>query len=76
MLKEASTTIPIVMGLIPILLATDWLPAWRDLAGTLLDFRPFTRIKRQTTGALKEIVPKLSRVAVLGSSTLPGNAQT
>ena len=25
---------------------------------------------------LKEIVPKLSRVAVLGSSTLPGNAQT
>jgi putative ABC transport system substrate-binding protein len=25
---------------------------------------------------LKEIVPKLSRVAVLGTSTLPGNAQT
>ena len=25
---------------------------------------------------LKEIVPKLSRVVVLGSSTLPGNAQT
>ena len=31
--------------------------------------------ERETTGAVKEIVPKLSRVAIIGNSTNPGDAQ-
>ncbi|HEX9273003.1 MAG TPA: ABC transporter substrate-binding protein [Candidatus Binatia bacterium] len=76
-LKEATTTIPIVMGF-----HTD--PVGTGLAASLA--RPCENITGLSVLSpelggkrlelLKEIVPKLSRVAVLGSSTLPGNAQT
>ena len=46
--------------------------AWRKHYGLV---HTFAGVKRKTTGASGEIVPKLSRVAVFGNSTQPGNAQ-
>jgi putative tryptophan/tyrosine transport system substrate-binding protein len=74
--KEATTTIPIVMtfdddpvgnGFVASLARpggniTGLTTLWHDLTGKRLEL-------------LKEIVPKLSRVAVLGISINPGNAQ-
>ncbi len=60
----------------PILLATGSSPALRDLGETLQDcqlMRPELSGKRLEL--LKETIPKLSRVAVFGTSTQPGNAQ-
>ena len=74
--KEATTTIPIVM-------AQDSDPVGNGFVASLA--RPGGNITGLSTLApeisgkrlelLKEIVPKLSRVAVLGTSTNPGNAQ-
>ena len=74
--KEATTTIPIVM-------ANDSDPVGNGFVASLA--RPGGNITGLSTLApelsgkqlelLKEIVPKLSRVAVLGNSTEPGNAQ-
>ena len=75
--KEATTTIPIVM-------AQDGDPVGNGFVASLA--RPGGNITGLSTLApelsgkrlelLKEIVPKLSRVAVLGNSADPGNAQT
>jgi putative ABC transport system substrate-binding protein len=74
--KEATNTIPIVM-------AQDNDPIGNGFVASLA--RPGGNISGLSTLApeisgkrlelLKEIVPKLSRVAVLGTSTQPGNAQ-
>ena len=74
--KEATTTIPIVM-------AQDTDPVGNGFVASLA--RPGGNITGLSTLApeisgkqlelLKEIVPRLSRVAVLGTSTNPGNAQ-
>ena len=74
--KEATTTIPIVM-------TQDSDPVGNGFVASLA--RPGGNITGLSTLApelsgkrlelLKEIVPKLSRVAVLGTSTNPGNAQ-
>jgi putative ABC transport system substrate-binding protein len=74
--KEATATIPIVM-------ATDSDPVGNGFVASLA--RPGGNVTGLSTFApelsgkqlelLKEIVPKLSRVAVLGTSTMPGNAQ-
>jgi len=74
--KEATVTIPIVM-------AQDSDPVGSGFVASLA--RPGGNITGLATLApelsgkrlelLKEIIPKLSRVAVLGTSTLPGNAQ-
>ena len=76
-LNEATTTIPIVMGF-------DTDPIGNGLVASLA--RPGGNITGLSVLApelggkrldlLKEILPKLSRVTVLASSTLPGNAQT
>jgi putative ABC transport system substrate-binding protein len=76
-LKEATKTIPIVM-------AQDNDPVGNGFVASLA--RPGGNITGLATLApelsgkqlelLKEIIPKLSRVAVLGSSTQPGNVQT
>ena len=75
--KEATSTIPIVM-------AQDSDPVGSGFVASLA--RPGGNITGLSTLApelsgkrlelLKEIVPKLSRVAVLGTSTKPGNAQS
>jgi putative ABC transport system substrate-binding protein len=74
--KEATSTIPIVM-------AQDSDPVGNGFVASLA--RPGGNITGLSTLApelsgkrlelLKEIVPKLSRVAVFGTSTRPGNAQ-
>ena len=74
--KEATATIPIVM-------AQDGDPVGNGFVASLA--RPGGNITGLSTLApelsgkrlelLKEIVPKLSRVAVFGTSTNPGNAQ-
>ena len=74
--KEATATIPIVM-------AQDNDPVGNGFVASLA--RPGGNITGLSTLApelsgkrlelLKEIVPRLSRVAVFGSSTSPGNAQ-
>ena len=74
--KEATVTIPIVM-------AQDTDPVGNGFVASLA--RPGGNITGLSTLApeisgkrlelLKEIIPKLSRVAVLGTSTHPGNAQ-
>ena len=74
--KEATATIPIV-------LAFDNDPVGNGFAASLA--RPggnitglsthYPEISGKQLELLKEIVPKLSRVAVLGNSTVPGNAQ-
>jgi putative ABC transport system substrate-binding protein len=74
--KEATVTIPIVM-------AQDGDPVGSGFVASLA--RPGGNITGLATLApeisgkqlelLKEIVPKLSRVAVFGTSTVPGNAQ-
>ena len=72
--KEATTMIPIVMGTV-ILLALGSSPVLRVLAAItgLSSFSAELNGKRLEL--LKEIVRGLSRVAVLGTSTNPGNAQ-
>ena len=74
--KEATTTVPIVM-------ATDTDPVGNGFVASLA--RPGGNITGLSTLApelsgkrlelLKEILPRLSRVAVFGTSTNPGNAQ-
>jgi putative ABC transport system substrate-binding protein len=74
--KDATRTIPIVM-------ASDADPVGNGLVASLA--RPGGNITGLSTLApeisgkrlelVKEIVPRLSRLAVLGSSTTPGNAQ-
>ena len=75
--KEATATIPIVM-------TQDSDPVGNGFVASLA--RPGGNITGLSTLApelsgkrlelLKEIIPKLSRVAVFGTSTVPGNAQT
>jgi putative tryptophan/tyrosine transport system substrate-binding protein len=74
--KEATATIPIVM-------AFDFDPVGNGFVASLA--RPgghitglstlYPEISGKQLELLKEVVPKLSRVAVLGNSTVPGNAQ-
>jgi putative ABC transport system substrate-binding protein len=74
--KEATVTIPIVM-------AFDYDPVGSGAVANLA--RPggnitglsalYPEMSGKRLELLKEIVPKLSRVAILGSSTQPGNAQ-
>jgi putative tryptophan/tyrosine transport system substrate-binding protein len=74
--KEATATIPIV-------LAFDNDPVGNGFAASLA--RPggnitglsthYPEISGKQLELLKEIVPRLSRVAVLGNATIPGNAQ-
>ena len=66
---------PLSWRLIAILLATDSSPVLRDLAETSPDCRLAPELSGKRLELLKEIVPKLSRVAVFGASTKPGNAQ-
>ena len=74
--KEATVAIPIVM-------AFDIDPVGSGFVATLArpggNITGLSTLSPEISGKrlelLKEIVPKLSRVAVLGNSTVPGNAQ-
>ena len=74
--KEATATIPIVMAQDPDPVGNGFVASLARPGGNitgLATLRP--EISGKQLELLKEIVPKLSRVAVFGTSTNPGNAQ-
>ena len=74
--RKQLSRFPLSWRRIAILLATGSSPALRDRAETSLDCPTLApELSGKQLELLKEIVPKLSRVAVFGTSTNPGNAQ-
>ncbi|HWP56412.1 MAG TPA: ABC transporter substrate-binding protein [Candidatus Acidoferrales bacterium] len=75
--KEATSTIPIVMAQDPDPVGNGFVASLARPGGNITGW---SRLAPELSGKqlelLKEIVPQLSRVAVIGTSTRPGNAQT
>jgi ABC-type uncharacterized transport system substrate-binding protein len=75
--KEATSTIPIVMTQDPDPVGNGFVASLARPGGNITGL---SRIAPELSGKqlelLKEIVPELSRVAVFGTSTEPGNAQS
>lgn len=75
--KEATNTIPIVMTNVGDPVETGFVAS---LARPGDNITGLSTLSRELSGKrlelLKEIIPKLTRVAVLGNSTSPGNADT
>ena len=77
MLKEATPTIPIVMAYHTDPVGTGLVASLARPGGNITGLSVLApELGGKRLEILKEVVPKLSRVAVLGSSTLPGNAET
>ena len=75
-LKEATSAIPIVMGYHTDPVGTGLVSSLARPGGNITGLSVLSpELGGKRLEILKEIVPKLSRVVVLGSSTLPGNAQ-
>ena len=75
--KEATSTIPIVMAQDPDPVGTGFVASMARPGGNitgLSNLRPDLGAKRLEL--LKEIVPRLARVTVIGTSTVPGTGQT
>jgi putative tryptophan/tyrosine transport system substrate-binding protein len=75
--KEATNTIPIVMAQDADPVGNGFVASLARPGGNitgLATLRP--EIRGKQLELLKEIIPKLSRVAVFGTSTAPGNAQS
>jgi putative tryptophan/tyrosine transport system substrate-binding protein len=74
--KEATVTIPIVMGFDNDPVGSGFIASLARPGGNITGLSSLApEISGKQLELLKEIVPKLSRVAVLGNSTNPGNAQ-
>ena len=74
--KEATNTIPIVMMNEGDPVASGFVASLARPGGNITGLSIlFPEISGKRLELLKEIVPRLSRVAVLGTSTNPGNAQ-
>ncbi len=74
--KEATSTIPIVMAQDPDPVGNGFVASLARPGGNITGLATLTpELSGKRLELLKEIVPKLSRVAVLGTSTRPGNAQ-
>jgi putative ABC transport system substrate-binding protein len=75
--RRATSTIPIVMGLDPDPVGNGFVASLARPGGNVTGLSALSpEISGRQLEILKEILPKLSRVAVLGSSIRPGNAQT
>jgi len=75
--KEATSTIPIVMGQDPDPVGSGFVASLARPGGNITGLSTLApELSGKQLELLKEIVPKLSRVAVLGTSTRPGNAQS
>jgi putative ABC transport system substrate-binding protein len=74
--KEATHTIPIVMTQDPDPIGNGFVASLARPGGNITGL---SNLNRELSGKrlelLKETIPKLSRVAVFGTSTFPGNAQ-
>ena len=74
--KNATTTIPIVMGFEADPVGSGFVASLARPGGNITGLSSLAPdISGKQLGILKEIVPKLSRVAVLGNSGEQGNAQ-
>ena len=74
--KEATSTIPIVMGFDNDPIGNGFVASLARPSGNITGLSSLApEISGKQVELLKEIVPRLSRVAVLGNSTTPGNAQ-
>jgi putative ABC transport system substrate-binding protein len=74
--KQATSTIPIVMANDPDPVGSGAVASLARPGGNITGLSTLSpEISGKQLELLKEIVPKLSRVAVLGSSAQPGNAQ-
>ncbi len=75
--KEATSTIPIVMATDPDPAASGFVASLARPGGNITGLATLApEISGKRLELLKEIIPKLSRVAVLGTSTTVGTAQT
>jgi putative ABC transport system substrate-binding protein len=74
--KEATVTIPIVMGFDNDPVGSGFVASLARPGGNITGLSTLSpEISGKRLELLKEIIPKLSRVAALGTSTQPGNAQ-
>jgi putative ABC transport system substrate-binding protein len=74
--KEANITIPIVMGFDNDPVGSGFVASLARPGGNITGLSTLSpEISGKQLELLKEIVPKLSRVVVLGNATEPGNAQ-
>ncbi|MGH7834916.1 MAG: ABC transporter substrate-binding protein [Candidatus Binatia bacterium] len=74
--KKATSTIPIVMGFDNDPVGSGFVASLARPGGNITGLSNFApEMSGKRLELLKEIVPRLSRVAVLGASTQPGNAQ-
>ena len=74
--KEATSTIPIVMAQDPDPVGNGFVASLARPGGNISGLATFApELSGKRLELLKEIIPRLSRVAVLGSSTRPGYAQ-
>jgi putative ABC transport system substrate-binding protein len=74
--KEATATIPIVMGFDNDPVGNGFVASLSRPSGNITGLSTLhPEISGKRLELLKEIVPRLSRVAVLGTSNVPGNAQ-
>src|SRR4029077_10305685 len=75
--KEATTTIPIVMTNDPDPVANGFVASLARPGGNVTGLASLApELSGKRLELLKEIIPRLSRVAVFGTSTYPGNAQS
>src|SRR5262250_2328740 len=75
--KEATSTIPIVMTNDPDPVGDGFVASLAHPGGNITGLSTFApELSGKRLEILREVVPKLSRVAVLGSSTATGYAQT
>jgi putative ABC transport system substrate-binding protein len=75
--KEATTTIPIIMAQDPDPVGSGFVASLARPGGNITGLSTLhPEMSGKQLELLKEIIPKLSRVAVLGTSTRPGHAQS
>ena len=75
--KEATNTIPIVMAQDPDPVGSGFVASLARPGGNITGLATLApELNGKRLELLKETVPKLSRVAVFGTSTQPGNAQS
>jgi putative ABC transport system substrate-binding protein len=75
--KEATSTIPIIMGFDSDPVANGFVASLARPGGNVTGLSALSpEISGKQLELLKEIIPKLSRVAVIGSSAEPANART